>query len=758
MNPRRSQWAWGGIDVNRAIRLGRRLIRLLACLLLAGASAKALAGSADLEGTLAYRIDGDRITVEIERIANNTSDTTTGTLYVTVWMTVDSNLHTRGYRVARHQITGSSNGTLRPGQYFSDLRWTLAYQAPPPGTYYVHFYTSEHPETNTVLDSHTFTSTVEVGESGGPADIEGRIAYNIDDDRITVEIDRIVNNSDTTTGTLYVTVWLTVDRNFYTRGHRVARHRITGNSNGTLRPGQYFSDLRWTLDYEAPPRGTYYVHYYTSQHPEPDTVLDSRTFLTTLDVGGGSEDDDHGNSRSSATRIALPSVTSGVINRGNDTDYFRFAVSARGTVVMESSGGLDTIGTLFDARGSRIVQNDDGAGYPNFRIERTLDAGTYYVRVHSYGTATGGYTLHLHTGDGGGGDDHGNSRSAATRVALPSTTSGVIDPGNDTDYFRFVVSARGAVVMESDGSLDTIGTLFDARGSRIVQDDDGAGYPNFRIERTLDAGTYYVRVHSYQTATGSYTLNLRTGDGGGGGGDDHGNSRSAATLITLPSTTTGVIDPGNDTDYFRFAVSARGAVVMESDGSLDTIGTLFDARGSRIVQDDDGAGYPNFRIERTLDAGTYYVRVHSYQTATGGYTLRLRAGDGSGGGGGDDHGNSRSSATRIALPSTTTGTIDPGNDTDYFRFVVSARQTVVMESSGDLDAIGTLFDARGARIVQDDDGAGYPNFRIERTLDAGTYYIRVHSFARTTGDYTLHLRIGGNSGPAISNDANPPSR
>lgn len=95
----------------------------------------------------------------------------------------------------------------------------------------------------------------------------GRIAYSIDDDRITVEIDRIVNNSDTTTGTLYVTVWLTVDRNLYTRGHRVARHRITGNSNGTLRPGQYFSDLRWTLDYQAPPRGTYYVHYYTSQHP-----------------------------------------------------------------------------------------------------------------------------------------------------------------------------------------------------------------------------------------------------------------------------------------------------------------------------------------------------------------------------------------------------------------------------------------------------------------------------------------------------------
>ena len=489
--------------MNRAIRLGRHLLRLLAALLLAGASAKALAGSADLEGTLAYGIDGDHITVEIERISNNTSDTTTGRLYITVWMTVDSNLRTRGYRVARLRIIGSSDGTLKPGQYFSDLRWTLAYQAPPPGTYYIHFYTSQDPETNTVSDSHTFTSTVEVGQS-----------------------------------------------------------------------------------------------------------------------------DDHGNSRDSAKDVSLSRRTPGVIDPGNDTDYFQFAVSARGAVVMESSGRLDIIGTLFDAKGSRLVQDDDGAGYPNFRIERTLDAGTYYVRVHSYQTATGGYTLHLRTGSEGGGDKHGNSRDSARAVSLPSRTPGVIDAGNDTDYFQFAVSARGAVVMESSGRLDIIGTLFDAKGSRLVQDDDGAGYPNFRIERTLDAGTYYVRVHSYQTATGGYTLHLRTGSEGGG--DKHGNSRDSARAVSLPSRTPGVIDAGNDTDYFQFAVLARGAVVMESRGRLDTVGTLFDAKGNRIVQDDDGAGHPNFRIEQTLDAGTYYIRVHSFWATTGDYTLCLRVGQSGG--------------------------------------------------------------------------------------------------------------------------------
>ncbi len=217
--------------------------------------------------------------------------------------------------------------------------------------------------------------------------------------------------------------------------------------------------------------------------------------------------DDHGNARSTATQVALPSAATGTIDPGNDTDWFRFEVRARGAVVLESSGDLDTLGTLFDAGGNRIARDDDGAGYPNFRIERTLDAGAYYVRVHSAGRATGGYTLHLR------GDDHGNSRASATRVALPSATAGTIDPGNDTDWFRFEVSATGAVELESSGDLDTLGTLFGARGNRIARDDDGAGYPNFRIERTLDAGAYYVRVHSAGSGTGGYTLHLR-GDGG----------------------------------------------------------------------------------------------------------------------------------------------------------------------------------------------------------------------------------------------------
>ena len=199
------------------------------------------------------------------------------------------------------------------------------------------------------------------------------------------------------------------------------------------------------------------------------------------------------------------------------------------------------------------------------------------------------------------------------------------------------------------------------------------------MERTLDAGTYYVRVHSYQTV-GGYTLHLS--DLSAASDDDHGNTLSSATLVSLPSSTPGTIDPGEDEDYFRFEVPADGTVVIESSGGLDVIGTLLGADGNQVAQDDDrGEGF-NFRMEQTLLAGLYYVRVHSFWAESGAYTLHLRTA-------GDD-GQAPPATTaathvpllRIALPSTTSGTIDPGNDTDQFRFTLPTRCVVAMESTG----------------------------------------------------------------------------
>ena len=261
----------------------------------------------------------------------------------------------------------------------------------------------------------------------GPADIEGRIAYSIDGDRATVEIERIANNTTgTTTGSLYVSMWLTAGSNPVGSGHLAARHRITGNSDGALGPGQYFSDIYWNLAYQGPAPGTYYVHFLTSQHPEPNVLLHWRTFPNRLTVGP--HEDDHGDSTSTATEVRVPGTASGRIDPASDEDYFRFRLPSAGTLVAWTSGSLDTVGALYDANGRRLAANDDGGNSVNFRIERQSAAGTYYVSVASFdGSYVGDYTLHL-SFEGSGSPD--------LVVEALSAGAGQVAPGD-----RFALSA-----------------------------------------------------------------------------------------------------------------------------------------------------------------------------------------------------------------------------------------------------------------------------------------------------------------------------
>ena len=477
-------------------------------------------------------------------------------------------------------------------------------------------------------------------------------------DGVTIRNVRLTNRRRGTTGTLYIGIRATTESESTSLGYHLLGVNDHPNRRGLARLGN-ISGLRSVLGpgeradiYRAeyslsgtPPAGTYYIHivvYEWNTSLEDNgarTQIGSNTLTSRVTFGGGGGGgDDHGDSRSSATRVSLPSTTAGRIETGSDEDYFRFEVSSRGTVQLETTGGTDTTGTLYDSAGTRLAYNDDSGTGNNFRISRTLSAGTYYVAVGSYRTRTGAYTLSITGGGGGGGgggDDHGDSRSSATRVSVPSTTAGRIETGSDEDYFRFEVSSRGSVQLETTGGTDTTGTLYDSAGTRLAYNDDSGTGSNFRISTNLSAGTYYVAVGSYRTRTGAYTLSI-TGDGGGGGGgggggDDHGDSRSSATRVSVPSTTAGRIETGSDEDYFRFEVSSRGSVQLETTGGTDTTGTLYDSAGTRLAYNDDSGTGSNFRISTNLSAGTYYVAVGSYRTRTGAYTLSITGGDDDGG-------------------------------------------------------------------------------------------------------------------------------
>ena len=461
--------------------------------------------------------------------------------------------------------------------------------------------------------------------------------------------------------------------------------------------------------------GDYYIRVAGQ---DSDTTGDYSLSATVTELDGN-------DTLATATAITAGTAVSGSISPAGDLDYYSFTLAARSSVVIQTTGSTNTAGRLEDSAGTELAADGDSGTDDNFMIARALDAGTWYIRVAGHdGDTTGDYSLSATvTADGDG------TRSGATAITLGSPTaitavSGSISPTGDLDYYSFALTARSEVTIETTGSTDTAGQLINSTGTTLEEDDNSGAGNNFSITRTLDAGTWYLRVAG---GTGNYSLIATVTD------DD--DTRGDATAITLGGNVSGTIAPTGDTDYYSFALSARSEVTIQTTGATDTTGQLQDSTGTVLANDGDSGTGGNFRIIRTLDAGTYYIRVTGYiSTSTiGNYSLSATAvveRDGN---------DSITSADAITLGSDVSGTISPVGDIDYYSFALSSRSEVVIQTTGSTDTTGQLLNSSGTPQKTDFDSGTGTNFRITRTINAGTWYIRVsgrHSDS-TTGDYTL---------------------
>lgn len=325
-------------------------------------------------------------------------------------------------------------------------------------------------------------------------------------------------------------------------------------------------------------------------------------------------------------------------DNGYGYEYLKFEVVVGGTVNVWTSGGLSPLLAVYDANRIEV------RGFSTSSVDQHLEAGTHYVVAASRNIGDR-YRIHL-TGGGRGHDDIGNTITEAAPIpscrdrasgnpnCRPSSQSDVeswdgqgvlvlaarLDYRGDRDWYSFDVPEGPPVWVRiwSSGSTDTYAFLYDNAVQLETDYSDGSG-ANFFIGRTLGPGTYYVGVYG---EAGSYRLHLA-------GRDDHGNYYETASRILLPTGSDGVpgaVDYPNDWDGFWFQVSTRGRVRIETSGSTDTYGSLYDEYEVQLETDySDGSG-ANFLIDRTLDPGIYYVWVRG---ATGPYHLHL-SGDASG--------------------------------------------------------------------------------------------------------------------------------
>jgi hypothetical protein len=95
-------------------------------------------------------------------------------------------------------------------------------------------------------------------------------------------------------------------------------------------------------------------------------------------------DDDHSDKPATATELASNGRQKGMIQFEGDADMFRIRLATSGSLDIKSTGNTDTVGELLDDKGNRLLIVDDRDS-DNFHIQQALGAGTYFLRVTTYG-------------------------------------------------------------------------------------------------------------------------------------------------------------------------------------------------------------------------------------------------------------------------------------------------------------------------------------------------------------------------------------
>ena len=106
-------------------------------------------------------------------------------------------------------------------------------------------------------------------------------------------------------------------------------------------------------------------------------------------------------------------------------------------------------------------------------------------------------------------------------------------------------------------------------------------------------------------------------------GDDHGDTSSAATEVSLGSSTFGSISEG-DVDWFVVEMNSAGILSASMTSSAGAYIFILDSTGNILARDSNSNTGFNFRILVPVGSGTYYILVEAYRSTTD-YTLDVRS-------------------------------------------------------------------------------------------------------------------------------------
>ena len=521
--------------------------------------------------------------------------------------------------------------------------------------------------------------------------------------------------------------------------------------------------------------------------------------------------DDHGNTKATATALALDVPLAGDLQWSDgafgvraydsiglstdfDEDWFSFALTSGQvysfTLTPSLGSGLSRpLVEVVDSLGHSLaigdgLETDSGQAMASFLAN---SSGVYYARVLDGAGATGAYTATLSIGDASDEDaSHAIGLNFSTKGAVQMAESTArIGLSGDTD--AFLVSLLGGhhyrieTLPVRDGSTAPLNSatldlnwLEDSSGTaqKIALSRDASSPSSFDVSSFFaeKSGTLTLTVAAGQESqTGQYRL--RVIDLGTDETDDHPDQVSDAatqTTLTINQNQGGRIETSSDVDLFAINLTPGNIYDFSVKGFSDGLGTLAQSQlrlltpsGQLVTAGNwDGLAGRNELAVSVLTQGRYYLAVSASPAAgnLGTYVLDTRLREPSSIT--DDIQATTQSGVRVSTGLIASGTINADDDHDWIKTSLVAGKVYVLDllgagsgSGGNLpDGQLRLLDSQGNTLSWDDNSGAALDARLQFTaLSTGDYYVDVSSANGSTGSYTVRLRelYSGQADPMI---------
>ena len=447
---------------------------------------------------------------------------------------------------------------------------------------------------------------------------------------------------------------------------------------------------------------------------------------------------------------------------------------------------------IVNSAGTLVAVNDDGSGCANWSSlipPCCLPAGTYFIIVDAYGSASGPYTMTVNFGTQPCGvvNPCDTFNANLTNITLPYTGSGTNvgapnvlgSTAGDVGYV-FTLTEASELTFTScmtGTNYDSDSYLYSgnpcAGGTQLLYNDGNSGctYAAWATEWTqtcttpVPAGTYTLVMSGYSSLSGNYAFTLSSASCAcppvtcvGTPESEPNGSAAEADLIACGDTVCGTTftqgDTLRDTDWFQLNLAGDAIVTANLDvQAFNGIIYLVASDGATLLGSADAAGFcaDETFTSQCLQQGTYYLVIahnafSGVNTPTN-YGLSVScqgctwvdpcAGLASLECGGTYSGDTTGAPNYVGNPA-------PDN---FILFTNTGGTNVVTftlcNGGSTWDTYLRLYDMcptnpSATQLALNDDSCGLQSL-MTATLNDGTYYVVVEGFSSGFGPYTLDI-------------------